>query len=100
MGLGDGECLGDGLGKGLGKGLGQGLGEGIGENEGVATDYDTGSIDNGSDFETERARQSDIYDTDEGEEGMSELYPLNDANYEVEEEDLEDSDNEGADNGK
>lgn len=35
-----------------------------------------------------------------GEEGMFELYPLNDANYEVEEEDSEDSDNEGVANGK
>lgn len=42
------------------------MGEGIGENEGVVTDYDAGSIDNGSDFETEHASQSDIYDTDEG----------------------------------
>lgn len=54
-----------------------------------------------SDSETEHAKLSDMYDTDEGEERLPKLYSLRpDADYDLEEEDSEDSNSEGADNEK
>ncbi|KAB1212923.1 hypothetical protein CJ030_MR5G010223 [Morella rubra] len=58
----------EGLGEGTGDGLGaEGWGaEGLGGNE----ESEVGSENSGTDSETQRARLSDIYDTDEGEEGL------------------------------